>query len=115
MQVEESMENLLDIVAERDRAYNMLETGETGEPRQVWSYNALGMGYYRRQKEHYVPLSHNPRQLMYRKWWRPWQIPYLLQWNEKKRKHDIWFSHVLRRHREKLRKVFPNADIAEEQ
>ena len=105
------MENLLDVVAERDRAYNMLETGETGEPRKVWTYNALGMGYWRRQTEHYMPLANNPRKTMYTRWWKPWQIPYLLKWNEKKLKRDIWFSHAVRRRKAKMQSLFPNADI----
>jgi len=58
-QVEESMENLLDVVAERDRAYHLLETGETGEPGERVATNQLGLHYIRRCKEHYVPLEYS--------------------------------------------------------
>jgi large subunit ribosomal protein L47 len=59
LQLEESMENLLEVVKERDRAVNLLETGETGEPGKRWAYDVLGQGYWHRMKEHYVPLHYN--------------------------------------------------------
>ena len=64
-QVEESMENLLDVVAERDRAYHLLETGETGEPGERVATNQLGLQYVRRCKEHYVPLEYSRKFKMY--------------------------------------------------
>ena len=58
-QLEESMENLLDVVSERDRAYHLLETGETGEPGERVAINQLGLHYIRRCQEHYVPLEYS--------------------------------------------------------
>ncbi|ESO07381.1 hypothetical protein HELRODRAFT_125085, partial [Helobdella robusta] len=57
--VEESMENILDVVRERNRAYNLLETGKTGEPERRWVYNQLGIGGWRTCTEHYIPLYMN--------------------------------------------------------
>ena len=53
------MENVLEVVKERDRAVNLLETGKTGEPGHRWAYNQLGMGYWHRCREHYVPQHLN--------------------------------------------------------
>lgn len=43
--VENSMNNLESIVRERNRAYHMLETGETGERPGKLVYNRLGKIY----------------------------------------------------------------------
>jgi len=53
--VEESMENVMEVVTERDRAINMLETGTTGEPQLVWRMNELGIKAWRAPEEHYEP------------------------------------------------------------
>lgn len=43
--VEESMENLETVVRERNRAYHLLETGETGERPKKMERSALGLNY----------------------------------------------------------------------
>jgi len=53
--VEESMENLMEVVRERDCAIKMLETGTTGEPELVWRENELGIKDWREPTEHYEP------------------------------------------------------------
>jgi len=58
-QVEESMENLLEVVMERDVAYSELETGESCEPGRRWAYNELGIGYWRKCKPYIYPLHMN--------------------------------------------------------
>jgi len=60
-QVEDSMENLLDVVTERDIAYSELETGESCAPGQRWAYHELGIGYWQKCKPHPVPLHMNTR------------------------------------------------------
>jgi len=55
------MENLLDVVTERDIAYSELETGESCAPGQRWAYNELGIGYWQKCKPHAVPLYMNTR------------------------------------------------------
>ena len=49
------MENLLDVVTERDRAYHLCEEGITGEGGERRTYDFLGREFLRRNKEHYVP------------------------------------------------------------
>lgn len=46
--VEESMENLETVVRERNKAYHMLETGETGERPEKLEMNILGLNYHHR-------------------------------------------------------------------
>jgi len=53
------MENLLDVVMERDVAYSELETGESCEPGRRWAYNELGIGYWRKCKPYLMPLHMN--------------------------------------------------------
>lgn len=44
--VQDSMENLETIVRERNKAYHMLETGETGERPGRLDTSAFGLKYY---------------------------------------------------------------------
>ena len=53
--VEESMRNILEIVSERDRAFNLLETGKTGEPEKELIQNELGLVTWRRKREWNLP------------------------------------------------------------
>ena len=73
--LEESMENLLDVVNERDRAYNLLEHGVTGEAGSRYVFNQLGIGTWRRCTEHYIPLHYNKS--FQNKFNGPWQNKYL--------------------------------------
>lgn len=43
--VEDSMENLEAVVRERNKAYHLLETGETGERPKRMERSALGLNY----------------------------------------------------------------------
>ncbi|XP_042861622.1 39S ribosomal protein L47, mitochondrial-like [Penaeus japonicus] len=54
--VEESMKNLEDVVRERNRAYWLLETGETGERPGARVKDELGRVVYKKSIEHLVPI-----------------------------------------------------------
>jgi len=81
--VEDSMENLLDVVAERDVACSELETGESCEPGKRWVYNELGIGYWRKCKPHIVPLHMNKSFRSSMQFSGPWQHPYIRLRREK--------------------------------
>ena len=81
------MENLLDVVAERDRAVNLLETGETGEPGQTMLLDALGRSYLHKHREHYKPFSANQKYI-----------------NLYRAKPQMWMAKWIRLHREKIRR-----------
>lgn len=50
-----SMNNLETVVRERNRAYHLLETGETGERPSRMVANPLGINYMYRYREHVLP------------------------------------------------------------
>lgn len=105
------MENILEVVAERNRAYNLLETGETGEPGQRWAYNQLGLGYWRKCKEQHVPLYANPRLRRVNSFSGPWQHKYLRLMREKRLQMR---NRALRRENKRYEvnsRMFPDADI----
>lgn len=109
--VEESMENLLDVVAERDIAYSKLETGESCEPGQRWAYNELGIGYWRKCKAYTVPLHMNTYFRGTTALSGQWQHKYLRLQREKllgKRQHSV---KRLQEAYEAYCKKFPNAKI----
>lgn len=62
--VEMSMENLESVVRERNRAYHLLETGESGERPGKLTYNALGLKFYYRKRQYTIP------QFMNNKWYK---------------------------------------------
>ncbi|XP_065355096.1 large ribosomal subunit protein uL29m [Calliphora vicina] len=120
-----SMENLEAVVRERNKAYHLLETGETGERPQRLVANNLGIRYMYKYCEHVLPPHMNI------KWIKTRSIGYggravrkfLLQYREKlyneKRKgknrsrNEVMM--MLRRNpnmdRDMLRRKFPNVDI----
>lgn len=53
--VDESMENVLSVVEERNIAYNLLETGETKKPLPYRRYNSFGYIQYYKPREYLVP------------------------------------------------------------
>ncbi|KAL2713451.1 hypothetical protein V1478_017149 [Vespula squamosa] len=62
--VETSMSNLESVVRERNRAYHLLETGETGERPGKLVHNAIGLRFYYRMREYSIP------QFMNSKWYK---------------------------------------------
>lgn len=105
------MENILEVVAERNRAYNLLETGETGEPGHRWAYNQLGMGYWRKCKEHHMPLHENPRLRRINSLSGPWQHRYLRLMREKRLKLRNRALFREKKLYEVYSRMFPDADI----
>jgi len=84
------MKNLESVVRERNRAYFLLETGETGERPGQEEENFLGLQEYRQFEEHAVPKDLNkpyliakdeePKSSADEKKW------FLVRWKEKQRK-----------------------------
>ncbi|XP_033338431.2 mitochondrial ribosomal protein L47 [Megalopta genalis] len=59
--VEDSMSNLETVVRERNRAYHMLETGVNGERPAKLQYNALGLRFFYRMRQHVIPKFMNTK------------------------------------------------------
>uniref|UniRef100_A0A194AM23 Putative 39S ribosomal protein L47, mitochondrial-like protein n=1 Tax=Pinctada fucata TaxID=50426 RepID=A0A194AM23_PINFU len=106
--VDESMRNLLEVVKERDIAYNMLETGETGEPKVRWVRNALGIKYPRTEEEHAVPKEENKEYRLLHSEWEPWMKEYHDQFEEKLRLNHEKRARADRYIRRRLKKEFPH-------
>ena len=106
------MENLLEVVAERDRACNLLETGQTGERGERVTVNKLGIEYIRRQKEHYLPYDHEANRGLHLSERRHgWQEKFLTLLKEKQMIRNDAKSLRSERRKQKLREIFPHAEI----
>ncbi|XP_022191741.2 39S ribosomal protein L47, mitochondrial [Nilaparvata lugens] len=57
----ESMDNLEEVVRERNKAFHLLETGETGERPFQMVFNKLGLRNFYRMFEHIVPKELNEK------------------------------------------------------
>lgn len=108
--VDISMENLEAVVRERNRAYHLLETGETGEVRSETKINAFGLEEVVHQKEYLIrkedqPVVEEPevdmklRQDFMRKY-REKEL------NERRKEKNRNRNHVMR-----LLRIFPNTDL----
>lgn len=123
--VKESMENIETVVRERNKAYHLLETGETGERPGRLVTNPLGLKFYYRSAEHVIPSFMNT------KWFKTHQFQYsgravrkflLLYreklYNEKRRAKNRDRNHVMMLMRRNpntdanlLRERYPHVDI----
>ncbi|GFS06214.1 39S ribosomal protein L47, mitochondrial [Elysia marginata] len=108
--VEESMENILEVVAERDEAVNLLETGQLPHPKGGIVRDFLGRPMYRRFQEYAIPPHMNK---VYRLLWplgglKRQHLKYLPQWREKIARRR-WFEYhrQLKLNRELVRR-FPH-------
>ncbi len=104
------MENLIEVIQERDRVVNQLETGKTGEPFEYEDTNILGMQEVRTAEEHAEPEHLNPEVIRRKKMSGRWQQYYLKRWEEKQLRHKRWEANERRKKLKKLREIFPDAD-----
>ncbi|CAD5115208.1 DgyrCDS4201 [Dimorphilus gyrociliatus] len=101
--VEESMENLLTVIRERDRAVNVLNTGETGDPGKRCYPNELGIVDWRYKVENYRPLH-------LRRWRleKHWSAPLIRLLKERKFKKAYREKKLKEKKKEDIRKRFPS-------
>ena len=71
------MRNIMEVIKERERAINILETGETGESKVRTAMNILGMRYNRTEKEHLFPWYMNTKYKMLHPKYEKWMTKYL--------------------------------------
>ncbi|KAK3589560.1 hypothetical protein CHS0354_041689 [Potamilus streckersoni] len=107
--VEESMENLQQVVKERNEAYNVLETGTTGEHHPRYVKNFLGLPVLKWPREHIIPEYINKRhKLLYPNRIEKWQVKYLKLHREKMLLRYRYQKYHLRTKRIKqLKDAFP--------
>jgi len=105
------MENLLEVVCERDIAYSELETGKSCDPGVRWAYNELGIGYWRKCKPYPYPIHMHTAFRGTTALSGSWQHPYMKLRREKHiTKRTRALGSRIRRDND-LAEKFPNADI----
>ncbi|XP_053379448.1 39S ribosomal protein L47, mitochondrial-like [Mercenaria mercenaria] len=110
--VEESMENLLDVVKERNVAYHLLEEGKVDEPKKYVTRNAVGLPYERTPKEHYIPKHLNERFNLMHLEHRVWMRKYLALYEEKYRRQRNYKN---RKHQKKRKELIDEFEMEEEE
>uniref|UniRef100_A0A023G7F4 Large ribosomal subunit protein uL29m n=2 Tax=Amblyomma triste TaxID=251400 RepID=A0A023G7F4_AMBTT len=109
--VKESMENLEAVVRERNEAYFLLETGETGEQPWVPKENLYGFVCNFALKEHLMPRKSNPKG--YFRLWRDKDLDEFTRlYGEKMQKRKEFRDVMCRRRVTQILKRFPNVDRA---
>lgn len=79
------MENIQMVVKERDEAYNLLETGKTGEPGRRRYRNFLGLWQWKNVTEHMVPPHLNKfHYLQFPRYMSPRTVKFLKLYREKR-------------------------------
>uniref|UniRef100_T1IZD1 Large ribosomal subunit protein uL29m n=1 Tax=Strigamia maritima TaxID=126957 RepID=T1IZD1_STRMM len=109
--VEESMKNLEIVVRERNRAYNLLETGHDGERPTQLVENVLGLHKFYRLKEHFIPFYMN------RKWldkykFNHWDLSHVAQFKKRFREKMVLEKNkersLCKRYVKQILKKYPN-------
>merc|ERR1712110_816293 len=110
--VEESMENILAVVKERDEAVAELETGQASpRPEARYVRDFLGRVVYRKVQEYAVPPHMNKAyNLLYPKGFNRQNLPYLALWREKVAKHGYYHYHKRMQKNKDLVKRFPHLE-----
>ncbi|BFZ23623.1 hypothetical protein BsWGS_26662 [Bradybaena similaris] len=109
--VEESMENILEVVKERDNAVSMLDTGKPSEPGGAYVRDFLGRVVWRHFKEYGVPPHMNKTyRLLYPRGFKALHLKYLPLWREKiARRRWGRYHHQLKINEEVVKK-FPHLE-----
>ncbi len=105
------MENLLDVVAERDQAVNYLETGTSGEPEPYWTLNPIGVGHIRRPKEFSIPRHLHPQVRKNKALLGKWTHHYLRLLREKQIHKDEFYQRRQKRWRQRVLERYPDAEF----
>ncbi|XP_059157617.1 large ribosomal subunit protein uL29m-like [Physella acuta] len=107
--VEESMENILEVVKERDNAVSLLETGKPAGPGGAYVRDFLGRVVWRNFKEYGIPPHMNKvYRLLYPRGFNRVHLRFLPLWREKVAKQH-WYRYNQRmRMYKKLEEKFPH-------
>ncbi|CAL1531304.1 unnamed protein product [Lymnaea stagnalis] len=109
--VEESMENILEVVKERNDAVSLLETGKPADPGGAYVRDFLGRVVWRKFQEYGIPPHMNKvYRLCYPRGFKRLHLKYLPLWREKIAKHRWGRYHGELRHNQALVKKFPHLE-----
>ena len=103
------MENIMTVVNERDEAFNLLETGKTGDPGGCYVMNFLGLTHWKKYSEHLVPHYMNKfYTLQYPRWVTRRTEKYIALYHEQQRNERKKERNREERRRRKLLENFPH-------
>ncbi|KAI8517216.1 39S ribosomal protein L47, mitochondrial [Branchiostoma belcheri] len=107
-QVTESMEHLIEVLLEREKALRLLKTGREEEVPGKFLFNVFGQKYYRRFKPYPMPVWMNTS-FNKRYWTFPTFVEYFIRLREEKQqKRKFAQAHAERRWWAKMVEKFPN-------
>lgn len=110
--VQDSMANIETVVRERNKAYHMLEVGETGERVGKQSVNQLGLRYFYKNKEHSIPRwLHTKFHHIHRRPVSMAVAKFLRLYKEKRNRIRMKAVNRERNHVQHLLKRFPDMDM----
>ncbi|XP_019637465.1 PREDICTED: 39S ribosomal protein L47, mitochondrial-like [Branchiostoma belcheri] len=106
--VTESMEHLIEVLLEREKALRLLKTGREEEVPGKFLFNVFGQKYYRRFKPYPMPVWMNTS-FNKRYWTFPTFVEYFIRLREEKQqKRKFAQAHAERRWWAKMVEKFPN-------
>lgn len=105
------MENILQVVKERDDAISLLETGKPSSPKGAYVRDFLGRVVWRRFSEYGVPPHMNKvYRLLYPRRFRSQHVKYLALWREKIARYR-WYQYKRQvKENSELIKEFPHLE-----
>lgn len=104
--VEESMENILSVVDERNEAYELFKYGKRSTPKKYVTRNAVGIPYERTPREHYIPKHLNERHNAMHLEHQGWMRKYLALYEEKLRQQRNYKNKMHQKKRKELIEEF---------
>ncbi|XP_041378068.1 39S ribosomal protein L47, mitochondrial-like [Gigantopelta aegis] len=113
--VEESMENILAIVDERNEAFSMLETGKSNKPEKRVVRNFLGLKYHRTPKEYAIPSFMNKFYRLTHAPYRSSMNMYINLYKEQKRRERMRELRREQKNMKMLEKKFPHLRESEKE
>ncbi|KAH9510353.1 39S ribosomal protein L47, mitochondrial [Bulinus truncatus] len=109
--VEESMENILEVVKERNNAVSLLETGKSAELGGTYVRDFLGRVVWRKFQEYAVPPHMNKAfRLLYPRGFKRLHLKYLPLWRQKIAKFRWYHYHRQVNENKALVKKFPHLE-----
>lgn len=111
--VDESMQNILLVVTERNEALSQLETGKSILPQERMVRNFMGLKYKRKMKEYAIPWFINRRYRLMHAPYPKGLSKYFKLYYEKMRLKQERDEYARQRRVKRLKELFPHAEIEE--
>ncbi|XP_072046444.1 large ribosomal subunit protein uL29m-like [Amphiura filiformis] len=112
--VVESMQNLKQVVKERDEALNLLNTGQRELHPGRWQYTPFGFKRFVRPKEYILPQHMNKYAATKRKKYGRYMLPFIREWMEQELRKRRRLAASERKKIQKLRERYPDSDYWKE-